>query len=135
MSNFESLCKKLENKIKESYEEGVTAEQAEKLAGEFLGAQMIVSHELKNADLDSRMKKTGVKAIKAAVYKEICSKADKKPTEGALEHELNHDKMIQLEQDALDAAEVNRDNLTRYYNIFREGHIHFRGIAKGSFGG
>jgi len=35
------------------------------------------------------------------------------------------------EQDALDKAEVEKDELTRIYNIFKEAHVYFRGIAKG----
>lgn len=130
---FTELCKHLEAKIQSSYEEGVTIEDAEKLAGEFLRAQMTVSNELKASDLDSRMRKSGLKAVRAAVYTDACSKADKKPTESALENILNLDDMVQKEQDALDKAEVERDSLKRYYDIFREAHIHFRGIAKGKF--
>jgi hypothetical protein len=130
---FEALCKSLEEKIQKSYEEGVTLEDAEKLAGEFLYAQIQVSSELKKSDLDSRMRKSGVKAIKAAIYSEACSKSDKKPTESALEHILNLNELVQGEQEALDNAEASRDELSRYYSIFQNAHIHFRGIAKGKF--
>ena len=47
--SFKELCTNLEEKIKNSYEQGVTGTEAEKLAGEFLVAQLIVSEELKNA--------------------------------------------------------------------------------------
>lgn len=131
--NFSKLCQQLEAKIQQSYSEGVTLEDAESLAAEFLFAQMQVSNELKKADLDSRMRKSGVKAVKAAIYTEAVSKADKKPTEGALEHLINSNELVQGEQEALDKAEVEKDDLTRYYNIFREAHIYYRGIAKGKF--
>ncbi len=62
MSNFDKLCKSLESKIQQSYTDGVTLEDAEKLAGEFLGAMMAVSNELKSADLNARMRKVGEKA-------------------------------------------------------------------------
>lgn len=130
---FEEICKKLEEKIKSSYEEGVSLEVAERLAAEFLHAQMLVSNELKIADLDSRMRKTGVKAVRAAIYADTCSKSDKKPTEAQIEHTINVNELVQGEQKSLDAAETNRDDLTRYYNIFREAHIYYRGIAKGKF--
>lgn len=130
---FEEICKKLEEKIKSSYEEGVSLEVAERLAAEFLHAQMLVSNELKIADLDSRMRKTGVKAVRAAIYADTCSKSDKKPTEAQIEHTINVNEVVQGEQKSLDAAETNRDDLTRYYNIFRESHIYYRGIAKGKF--
>lgn len=130
---FKELCASLESKIKASYEEGVTLEDAEKLAAEFLGAQMKVSAELSVADLDSRMRKSGVKAIRAAVYTDACSKADKKPTEGALEHLLNLSDLVQGEQTEFDRAEVRRDELERYYNIFKDAHVYFRQMSKGRF--
>lgn len=133
MSNFDKLCKVLELEIQDSYVDGVTLEKAEKLAGQFLHAQMHVSAELKKADLSARMHKSGIKAVRAAFYLEVCSKSEKKPTETALEHMLAVDAVIQKEQDALDTAEVEKAELDRYYNIFREAHIHFRGIAKGKF--
>lgn len=131
--NFKEFCQKLENKIQNSYENGTTLEEAEKLAGEFLKAQMTVSNELQIADLDSRMRKSGVKAVRAAVYTKACAESDKKPTENALENIINTNELVQTEQDALDKAEVDRDSLKRYYDIFREAHIFFRGVAKGNF--
>lgn len=128
---FKDFCENIEIKLVATYEQGVTLEEAEKLAGEFLHAQMQVSGELKKADLDSRMRKSGTKAIKAAIYTDICAKSEKKPTESALEHMINMNELVGAEQDALDKAEVDRDELERYYNIFREAHIHFRGISRG----
>lgn len=133
MSNFKNLCKALEEKIQNSYQEGVTLEQAEKLAGEFLHAQMIVSEELRKADLDSRMRKSGVKAVRAAIYLDTVSKADKKPTEAQIEHTINVNELVTGEQQAFDQAEVNRDELSRYYDIFLNSHIFFRSISKGRF--
>jgi len=132
---MKNLLKSLEDKIVASYEEGVTAEQAEKLAGEFLYGQLKVSQALKDADLDSRMKKSGLKAVKASAYMEAASKGDKKPTEAAIAAMVDTNKLVSDEQDRFDTAEVERDELERYYNIFINAHVHFRSIAKGSFGG
>ncbi len=131
--NFKDYCKQLEAKIQSSYESGVTLEQSEKLAAEFLHAQMKVSEELKTADLDSRMRKSGVKAVRAAIYAETCSKADKKPTEAQIEHTINSNEIVQNEQLELDKAEVSRDDLERYFSIFKESHIYFRNVSKGRF--
>lgn len=133
MNNFEELATNLEKKIQKSYEEGITMEEAEKLAGEMLHAQMQLSSLLRSADLDSRMKKNGVKAAKAAAYLGSIPADGKKPTEAQLEHLVNTDKAVNVEQKHFDEAEVGRDNLDRYYNIFRDAHIHFRSIAKGKF--
>lgn len=133
MTNFEKLCKALESEIETSYVEGVTLEEAEKLAGQFLHAQMQVSVELKKADLDSRMRKSGMKALRAAVYLEEATKGEKKPSDVMLQALVDVNKLVQEEQNAFDLAESARDELERYYNIFINAHIYYRGIAKGKF--
>lgn len=131
--SFEKLCKVLEGDIQRSYTEGVTVGEAEKLAGQFLHAQMQVSEHLKKVDLDAKMRKTGVKAVRAAIYMEAATKDPKKPSDVMLEAIVNLNDVVQAEQTSLDEAEVNRDNLERYYNIFRDAHVHFRTIARGKF--
>ena len=131
--SFKSLCDALEKEIQDAYIAGVTVIEAERLAGQFLHAQIKVSEELKKADLDSRMRKTGLKAVRAAIYMEAATKDAKKPSDVMLEAIVNQNEVVQNEQNSFDAAEVERDDLERYYNIFREGHIYFRGISKGKF--
>lgn len=132
---FQELCDSLTKKIQDSYESGISQLDAEKLAGEFLYAQIQVSSELKKADLDARMKKSGNKAIRAGLYLDILQKnKDKKPTEAAMASMIDSDKLVEGEQASLDLAEVIRDDLERFYNIFQNAHVHFRSIAKGSFG-
>jgi hypothetical protein len=96
---------------------------------------LLISEELQSADLDSRMKKSGLKAIRAAIYMDNASKADKKPSDTYLQNIIDMDKLVIAEQQSFDEAEVKRDGLQNYYNIFKEAHIHFRGIAKGNFNG
>lgn len=129
---FQALCAHLEAKIIASYDQGVTLEEAERLAGEFLGAQLRVSSELKNTDLDMRMKKVGVKAVKAGAYLD-CANAETKLTDAGKAATVDANPDVQKEQKSFDAAEAEKEDLERYYNIFREAHIHFRGIAKGRF--
>ncbi len=131
--NFKELLKSLEVKIQGAYAEGVTPGNAESLAGEFLYAQMLVSSELKKSDLDSRMRKTGVKALRSAIYLDIVQKSDKKPTESHIEATINTDEMVTGEQNAYDSAEVDKAELERYFGIFQNAHIFFRGVAKGKF--
>lgn len=128
-----TLYAELTNDIKRAYEEGVDMPEAEKLAVKFLHAQLELSHELRVADLDARMKRTGVKAIKAAVYMEAATAGEKKPSDVMLDAKVNLDPLVQKEQDAFDTAEVDRDALQNYFNIFKEAHIFFRGVAKGRF--
>lgn len=116
-----------------SYEAGVTIEQAERLAAKFLAAQIEVGEELRKADLDARMRKTGVKAVKAAIYLETVGAADRKPSDTFIENVVNSDKIVQDEQKSLDEAEVERAALDNYLSVFREAHIYYRGVAKGRF--
>lgn len=123
----------LKKKIETSYTEGVTMDEAEKLAGEFLYAQMLIASALKIQDLDARMHKSGIKAVRAKAYLDIVSSADKKPTEAQIAAIIDTDEIVITEQTSLDNAEVRRLDLERYYDIFLNAHIFFRGIAKGKF--
>lgn len=133
MKNFKDFLEQLETKIKNTYQEGISIDDAEKLAAEFLHAQMVVSTQLAKADLDSRMKKAGLKAVRSTAYMDILNSNEKKPTEAAIEASINTNKLVSTQQDDFDDAEVERDELQRYYQIFREAHIYYRGIGKGKF--
>lgn len=131
--DIKTWISELENKIVGVYTEGVTLEDAEKLAAEFLRAQFVLSSELKKHDLSARMRKSGNKSIRAAVYQEAVSKNEKKPTEAQLSAMVEMNELVTSEQNALDKAEVERDELERLYSIAREAHVYFRGVAKGRF--
>lgn len=135
MKTLKSFCAELEIEIVSSYTEGVTIEAAERLAAKFLHGQIQVSVALKSADLDARMQKSGSKTIRAAAYRDIVSNSDKKHTVDALENMLNENKAVMASQRSFDEAEVDREELKRYYDIFNNAHIYYRGIAKGNFGG
>ncbi len=134
MNNFLDALAALSAIIETAYTEGVTLEQAEKYAAQFLSAQLLVSTELFAADLDARMRKSGNKAIRARVYMEAKADTTQKLTEAGVQAIIDTHEIVQKEQDALDAAEVRKAELERYYDIFLNGHIYMRGVAKGSFG-
>ncbi len=129
--NFKDRCAELETFIQNSYTEGVTLDEAEKLAGNFLHATMQVSSQLGKADLDARTRKSGVKAVRAAIYLNIVSSADKKPTEAQIAATIDTDALVASEQSALDSADVLKAELERYYDIFNQAHIYFRQMSKG----
>lgn len=128
-----SFIKELEAEIEKSYSEGVTLEEAERLAGKFLVAQLQVSRELQKADLDSRMRKTGVKAIRSAVYLNIVKNAEKKPTESQIEATINVDDIVSKEQESFDIAESSKAELERIFDVLINAHIFFRSLSKGRF--
>ena len=132
---LQDMIKELTAKIQDSYETGVSMEEAERLAGKTLHLQLLLADELKNADLSARMSKSGVKAVKAAVYLDEAGKSEKKPSDTFLQAKVDVNELVAAEQDRLDTAEVSRDLLHHYNSVFKEAHIHFRSIAKGTFGG
>lgn len=123
----------LERDIKKAYETSVTIEEAERMAAKFLGAMFELGLGIRNSDLSARMRKAGVKAIRAAVYLDEAKKGDKKPTEATLTALVDSDKIVGDEQAAFDSAEVEKNLLQNYYDICREAHVYFRGVAKGRF--
>ena len=132
--SFDDMIASLTKTIETAYTEGVTADEAEKYAAKFLAAQLLVSNELTAADLDARMRKSGNKAIRARVYMEAKADTTQKLTEAGVQAIIDTHEIVQKEQDGLDAAEVRKAELERYYDIFLNGHIYMRGVAKGSFG-
>lgn len=129
--NFKARCQELEAIIQNSYTEGVTLDEAERLAGNFLHATMQVSSQLSAADLDARTRKSGTKAVRAAIYLNIVQGSEKKPTEAQITAIIDTDTLVSTEQDALDHAEVLKAELERYYDIFNQAHIYFRQMSKG----
>lgn len=130
---FKEFCAAMEDKIISSYESGVSLEEAERLAAEFLHAQIKVSRELKEADLSTRMRKSGLKAVRAAVYLEGATGSEKKPSDVLLNAQVDTNELVSGEQDAYDKAEVALAELERLHSVFREAHIFYRGVSKGRF--
>ncbi len=133
VGQFEILVAALTKAIQDSYESGVTMDEAEKLAAKFLYAQMQVAEKLQAKDLDARMKKTGVKAIKAGIYMDCATKGERKPTEAMLGAMVDQTTEVIKAQDDLDESEVKRNELERYFEIFKDAHIYFRTVARGRF--
>ena len=96
-------------------------------------SQLIISKELAALDLDARMRKSGVKAIRGAVYLEEARRGDKKPSDTMLTAFVDTSDLVTGEQKRLDEAEVKKAELERIFDILTNGHIHYRTIAKGSF--
>ena len=125
--------KALEQKIIKSYTEGVTLDDAEKLAGEFLEAQIKTSEEIKKLDLNARLIKATLKESKAKLFVTEATKGDKKPSDTLLNALVDSDGTINEVQQAFDEAEVERDEIFRMFSIFQNAHLHYRAISKGKF--
>lgn len=128
---FKERCQELEELIQNAYTESITLDQAEKLAGNFLHATLQVSSELSKADLDARTRKSGTKAVRAALYLDVVQNSNKKPTEAQIVALIETDTLCSKQQDRLDSAEVLKAELERFYDIFNQAHIYFRQISKG----
>lgn len=121
--------------VKEAHTTGVTMDQAEKYAARFLGAQLTIAAELAGLDIDARMKKNGMKAAKAQAYLDICRASDKKPSDVYIEQEVTLNSTVCTTVDMFDRADARKENLTLYLGIFKDAHVYFRGIAKGTYNG
>lgn len=125
--------KELEQKIINAYTEGVTLDDAEKLAGEFLEAQIKASEEIKQLDLNARLLKSLVKQTRAEVFVTEATTPEKKPSDTLLSAMVDKNQKVQHEQGTLDLAEVDRDEILRMFNIFKDAHIFYRGVSRGKF--
>lgn len=126
------LCEELEEDIKNAYEGEITISDAEKLAAKFLGAQMVLARELSVVDLSARMRKSGTKAVRAAVYLNEATATEKKPSDVLLNAKVDSNELVEKSQKELDEAEVESDLIQNYLNISKEGHIYFRGLCRNS---
>lgn len=127
------LSNDLKNLIDKAYEQGVTIPEAEKLAAKTLSVRLEISEELMSVDLDSRMRKHGVKAVRAEVYMEELKKHDKKPAEAYLDNVVNLSDAVRNEERDYAESDTHRGLLVNYLDIFKDAHIYFRGIAKGNY--
>ncbi len=128
----------LQQSIRKVHTEGVSLEDAERLAAKSLDVLIQIGGMdglIRSKDLDARMKKNGYKTVRAKTYIEIVHRSEKKPTEAAIEAELLTSALVSTSQDQYERAEVEAEALHRLYDIFKDAHIYFRGVAKGSFNG
>ena len=123
----------LKSEVELAYDEGVSMERAERLAAKCLGAQLRIAERLATADLDARMKKNGLKTVKANAYMRAATSAEKKPTESMIDAMITQDKDVANSAEWYDRADAEKESLTIYLGIFRDAHIYFRGIAKGRY--
>lgn len=132
---IQDLYDELSSDLQRAYEESITITEAEKLAAKFLHAQLTLANELAILDLDARMRKSGLKAVKGAIYMEVATKDAKKPSDTLIEQVVNLNELVQGEQESFDKAEIVAEQLRNYLNVFKDGHIYFRGLAKGAYSG
>jgi hypothetical protein len=125
--------KQLEQKIIQSYQEGVTPLTGETLAAEFLAAQISVSEEIKRASIKARLSKSVVKEERGKLLYKEATTPEKKPSDTLLNALVDSNIDILACQMAYDKDEETANELERLYNIFREAHIFYRGVAKGKF--
>jgi hypothetical protein len=101
---------------------------AKKTAAEFLSAQMKISEAVHAADFDARKAKIKLKAVKARVYMEAVSGADKKPTEAMLVAIVDSNQEVVDAQIEFDGFEVDCDLLGHYLHTMQESHVYFRSL-------
>src|ERR1035437_7680428 len=111
MNHFESICKELSQTIERVYNEGCTILEAERLAARTLSVRMVLADDIKTKDLDARMKKHGVKAIRAKAYMDELVKYDKKPAETFLENAVNTCALVEAAETLYAVADTEKERL------------------------
>lgn len=133
--NLDKILVELKGAIDSAYENGVTMPEAEKLAAMTLSRRLAIADALRSTDIDSRMKKHGAKAVRAAVYMEELKKHDKKPAEAFLENAVALSVEVENAERDYVEADVAREHLENYMSILGDAHVYFRQIAKGNYEG
>lgn len=133
MKTINDVVGELKDILEKAYEHGLTFQEAEKVASQTLSLRIALADELRAVDLDAKMKKHGVKAVRAAVYMEEIKKHEKKPAEAYLDNAVNLSPLVEQEERAYATAQVNCDHLVTYLDIMKDAHIFFRTVAKGNF--
>lgn len=133
MKTLEDVFSEFRTSIENAYEEGVTMQQAERLAAKTLSIRMLISDDIKSKDLDARMKKHGVKVTRAEAYMEELVKHEKKPAEAYLENAVNISELVNAAEKLYAESETTKDRLQTYLDVAKDAHLYFRQIAKGTF--
>jgi hypothetical protein len=134
-SKLSLICEELKLAIENAYNEGISIPDAEKLAARTLTARLELSDEIKSAALDSKMRRNGVKVVRANAYMDEITKHDKKPAEAFLENAVNLSPEVNEEENSYAEAEAELSRLIAYLDVFKDAHLYFRTIMKGSFEG
>jgi hypothetical protein len=132
---MEKTFKELKATIDRIYNEGCTIIEAERLAARTLSIRLDISDRIKEVDLDARMKRHGVKAIRAQAYMDELVKYDKKPAEGLLDHAVNLSELVSAAEGLYSSADTEVDRLKAYLDVFKDAHLYFRNIARGTYEG
>lgn len=129
----EETFQDLKEVIARAYKDGISIQEAERYAAHTLTARLEIADRLRTIDLDARMKKNGVKAVRGQAYLEEIGKHDKKPTESWLEAAVNTNVLVKAEETQYAEAEVESDYLHALLLVFQDAHIYFRSIMKGAY--
>lgn len=133
IDDLDTLVADLQVAVNSAYDSGVTMEEAERMAAKCLSAQLDIARALSASDLDSRMRKNGLKASKANAYLMEVNKHEKKPSDTLLENIVASDLSVQAAQNSFETSDARKESLNLYFGIFKDAHIYFRGISKGNY--
>lgn len=129
--NFKERVKELEDIIQDAYPNRPSLDEAEGQALNFCSGILQVSAQLSVADLEARMRKSGLKGIRAALYLDIVQNSEKKPTETAIDSMITVNELVAKEQQKLDEADVAKADLERLYETFNHVAVLFRQMSRG----
>lgn len=129
----EKMYETIKAQIMLAYEEGVSIPEAEKLAALTLAARIEIAEEIKSTELDAKMRKQGVKALRGKEYLTIVAAEEKKPTEAMIAAKIDSSADVNAEEEQLALAEVNASHLKSMLDLYKDAHLFFRQVCRGTF--
>jgi len=130
----ESLVDDFVNELREAHKQKYDTEKAELTAALCLDAQREIAEFLAEAELLAKEKKSLVDSIQAEAYfkyKDLPDVNGKKLTEAALSHKVAKDIEVISSKKEQYIAEANYNKWRNLFSTLKDGHIYFRGLAKG----
>lgn len=127
---MKKLIEKLQARIQEVYEDGVTVTKSEDITHELADAEFKLVTMITPLDMDVRMRKHGVKQIRAAVYLDIIKNSEKKPTESQLAAMVDSDALVTEAQNSYDEAESLLAEAERLLDAVHNSQVVFRTLMK-----
>jgi hypothetical protein len=129
---MKDLIEQLQKRVSEVYENGTTVSQSEEITHELADAEFKLVTMITPLDLDARMRRHGVKQIRAAVYLDIIKNSEKKPTEAQIAAMVDSDSLVSDAQKGYDGAEAALAEAERLLDAVHNSQVVFRTLMKES---
>ena len=127
----ERIIAQISKEFKLAHNYKYDVEKAELTAALCLEAQKQIAEFLSDAEIYSKERKWEVESVSAERYFHYKESATDKISESALNHFIAKDEKVKEAKSEQFKAEANYKKWQNLLSILKDGHIYFRGLAKG----